>query len=235
MILIPVIDLAAGQVVHARGGERSKYLPLHSPLCRSSSPADVVAGLLSLYPFSHLYIADLDAITRSGDHSRLIAQLHEAFPALQLWIDAGIGSRADYLRLRDRLPGTLVAGSETLADTALLESDADRHDIVLSLDYRDGRALGPIGIAAHPELWPARTICMMLDRVGSGRGPDLALLQQLQRDAPQTRIFAAGGIRGADDLAQLHECGVDGALLASALHDGHVDATQLQRFGQAAN
>ena len=35
-ILVPVVDLLAGQVVHARRGERSRYQPIQSPLCPGS-------------------------------------------------------------------------------------------------------------------------------------------------------------------------------------------------------
>jgi phosphoribosylformimino-5-aminoimidazole carboxamide ribotide isomerase len=230
VILIPVIDLSAGRVVHARGGERSNYRPLQSQLCRSSQPLQVVAGLLSLHPFTRLYIADLDAITRTGDNTAVISQLHAAFPGLQLWVDTGISIRSDLLLHRARCPGTAVVGSETLADTALLQTSVSGDDTVLSLDFRHGLPLGPTDIPAHPELWPGRVIVMSLDRTGSDRGPDLARLRQLRRDAPHCELFAAGGIRDADDLEQLQDLGVTGALLASALHEGRIDAGQLRHF-----
>lgn len=190
----------------------------------------MVEGLLALHPFTHLYIADLDAIARSGNHSGALAQLHHAFPALQLWVDAGIGNRNDYLQQLARSPGTAVAGTETLVDTGLLQSSGAGNELVLSLDFRHGWPLGQTDIPARPALWPDRIICMCLDRVGSDRGPDLAQLQRVQRDAPHSRLFAAGGIRHAGDLAQLQAVGVAGALLASALHGGHIGAAQLRQF-----
>lgn len=217
-------------MVHARGGERSDYPPLQSRLCGSSRPVDVVAGLLSLYPFRYLYIADLDAISRAGDHSAVVAALHTAYAGLQLWVDAGIRTRADYLRLRSRLPGTMVAGSETLLDTGLLESDPEANDLVLSLDYRNGRALGASGIESHPGLWPNRIICMSLDRVGGTSGPDIGQLLRLRQASAGCEIFAAGGIRDSADLARLRDSGVDGALLASALHNGSINGPQLRLF-----
>ena len=62
--VIPVIDLLRGQVVRARMGDRASYRPLESPLSPTSDPIDVVRGLLSVYPFPTLYVADLDAIQR---------------------------------------------------------------------------------------------------------------------------------------------------------------------------
>ena len=58
MRVVPVIDLMAGRVVHARRGDRSNYRPLESKLTRSSEPVAVVAALLALAPFDTLYVAD---------------------------------------------------------------------------------------------------------------------------------------------------------------------------------
>ncbi len=62
MQVIPVIDLMGGQAVRARMGDRAYYRPLESPLSPTSDAVDVVRGLLGVFPFSALYVADLDAI-----------------------------------------------------------------------------------------------------------------------------------------------------------------------------
>jgi phosphoribosylformimino-5-aminoimidazole carboxamide ribotide isomerase len=41
MRIIPVVDLQNGVVVRAVKGERERYLPLESALCRSSDPVRV--------------------------------------------------------------------------------------------------------------------------------------------------------------------------------------------------
>lgn len=232
MILIPVIDLAAGRVVHARGGERAAYPPLQSRLSRSSDPHDVLAGLLALFPFPLLYVADLDAIVGTGDQARLIADLQAAHPGLRFWVDAGLRDLDGYRRQRERYPGTPVVGSETLADPALLDAPALRAQVVLSLDFRGDRLLGATAVLDRPERWPARVICMSLDRIGAGTGPDLARLRQLARAAPTCELFAAGGVAGGADLAALARAGAAGALVASALHDGRIDAAALHGFAR---
>jgi phosphoribosylformimino-5-aminoimidazole carboxamide ribotide isomerase len=230
MILIPVIDLSAGKVVHARGGDRNRYLPLQSRLCGSSHPLEVVAGLLSLFSFRHLYIADLDAIQGKAVQQAVIAAIHRAYPSLQLWIDAGIRTLDDYRHLRAQQKGTLVAGSETLQDSEWLQKVSNSNGLVLSLDYRADRALGVSGIESRAEQWPDRVICMSLNRVGSAGGADVGRLRQLRQTAPHCSIYAAGGIRDESDLMQLRDQGIDGVLLASALHNGDLSDTQLQRF-----
>ncbi len=82
MDVIPVIDLKGGQVVHARQGQRDAYQPLATPLSAGSAPRDVVAGLLRLYPFRTLYVADLDAIAGSGDHVAALEEIATLHPGL---------------------------------------------------------------------------------------------------------------------------------------------------------
>ncbi len=228
MEVIPVIDLKGGQVVHARMGQRDRYEPIETPLAPGSDPIDVVHGLLSLHPFSTLYIADLDAITGAGDNRAMLQRVRHAFPALTLWVDSGIAdfdAAADWLQ-RDL--GDLVLGSETQIDATLAQQLADNRRIVLSLDFRGDDFQGPGALLAQAEHWPQRVIAMTLHRVGSGAGPDLARLAALKAAAAQRDVYAAGGVRDGNDLHTLLRAGIAGALVASGLHDGRITSADLQ-------
>jgi phosphoribosylformimino-5-aminoimidazole carboxamide ribotide isomerase len=63
-------------------------------------------------------------------------------------------------------------------------------------------------------------IVIDLARVGAATGPDFDLLSRVRSAAPGTLLLVGGGIRGVADLTRLSELGCDGALVASALHDG---------------
>ena len=229
MLVIPVLDLMAERVVHARRGERSAYQPLQSKLTPSSDPVEVVGALLRLAPFSTLYVADLDAILRRGDHSETLARIQAAFPALELWIDAGFSEPAElaeWSRER-RVP---VIGSESVASVeAFAALRAAAADTILSLDTRGDQRLGPAALFDAPQLWPERVIVMTLDRVGAGQGPSLERLRQTLEQAPKKRIVAAGGVRHAHDLDRLEAMGVHAVLVASAIHDRALDRAALVR------
>ena len=228
LILIPAIDLAQGRVVHARRGRRDDYQPVRSKLCRSCEPTEVIAGLLRLHTFSTLYIADLDAIRGLDDQTTVLKKLRDRFPDLDIWIDPGINTRTCYHHWQQLALGSTVLGSETLPDSGLLQNTlAADTDTVLSLDFNADRLLGPADLLERAEYWPTRVIVMCLDRVGSNEGPDTDLMQQLRRQFPGSDLFAAGGIRDLDDLLNLRQLGVAGALLASALHDGRIGPAQI--------
>lgn len=226
--VIPVVDLMGGLVVHARAGERQAYRPLTgSRLAPSATPTAVVAGLLTLHPFRRLYIADLDAILKRGDHAAVIAGLAERFPALELWVDAGLAERAAVDPLLALPAIRPVLGSESQHDAGLLVALRDEPRIVLSLDLRGAERLDPAGLFERPELWPRDLIVMTLARVGAGQGPDLGALRAVLARAQGRRVWAAGGVRGREDLRALRALGCAGVLVATALHDGRLDAAAL--------
>jgi phosphoribosylformimino-5-aminoimidazole carboxamide ribotide isomerase len=231
--IIPVIDLRHGLVVRAVMGRRDLYRPIETPLSASAAPLEVASGLLRLYPFGKLYIADLDAILRAGDNTSAITELRARFPHLEIWTDNGATSE-DQVRLwHDRGLGTLVLGSESQPDTGLMQRLARKLQIVLSLDFRDNAFQGPQELL-DPRLWPERVIVMTLARIGSDAGPDFDRLARLKASSPLSRIYAAGGVRGRGDLLRLDEMNVEGALVASAVHDGRLtthDIADLARGG----
>jgi phosphoribosylformimino-5-aminoimidazole carboxamide ribotide isomerase len=213
--VIPVIDLKDGAVVRARHGLRHSYAPIVTPLARTSAPLDVVAGFLTVHPFRTIYAADLDRIESRGSHDQSLDALSTAFPDVAFWVDAGVsdgGAARSWLARHKR--AHLVLGSESLESHAGLEEFATDDRIVLSLDYRGDRFLGPNELCDAPHLWPTRVIVM--DR-----------LADIKRRAPDILLYAAGGLRGASDLMRLKQAGIKGVLVASALHDGRLTGADL--------
>ena len=223
MKLIPAIDLKAGCVAHARGGDRQRYRRLDTPLFPSAQADDVIARILSLFAPGApdtFYLADLDAISGNGENRSVITAIRARFPSLRLWLDAGFGKRGDVDGIRrDTSGGTLtpVVGTETLADDL---SSFGGADYVLSLDFGARRAPGD-DLLQRPGDWPRTVIALTLDRVGAQCGPDYARLRAL-RGRYRGRLIAGGGVRDERDLRELQACGIDGALVATAIYEGRL-------------
>jgi phosphoribosylformimino-5-aminoimidazole carboxamide ribotide isomerase len=230
MEVIPVLDLKAGVVVHARLGQRDNYRPIETPLSPTSKPIDVAHGLLSIFPFSTLYVADLDAIAGAGDNNAALAQLREEFPRLTFWVDSGVTDRPSAQSWLAAGFGHLVLGSETQADSALVRGFSKDDRIVLSLDYRGEAFIGPQELLREADAWPSRVIAMTLARVGGLTGPDGERLAAIKSCRPDKRVYAAGGVRDADDLVALAHLGAAGALVASCLHNGKLAGAQIARL-----
>jgi phosphoribosylformimino-5-aminoimidazole carboxamide ribotide isomerase len=238
------MDLLAGQAVRAVAGDRSNYRPIRSPLAGSADPMGVMRALLGLARFKSFYIADLDAITHAGSdrHFDLLTTLCAELGNRgvdELWLDAGaapwLSELAGAVRSLRLVP---VLGSESLVDNGALAArmvSLAGLDCVLSLDYRAGEFIGPDDLEQQPAQWPRRVVVMDLAAVGSGGGPAMARLDAVATMAraggrTDVSLFAAGGVRDITDLRNLAEHGVDGVLLASALHDGAIDAARLRAF-----
>jgi phosphoribosylformimino-5-aminoimidazole carboxamide ribotide isomerase len=118
--------------------------------------------------------------------------------------------------------------------------------VVFSLDLHQGAPLGdlsgwrtanPFDIAKRAvEAGIEEMIVLDLAQVGVGRGvTTMAVCQRLLDSFPGLRILTGGGIRNAADLEMLATAGVDGALVASALHDGCLTRDEIERYSQAGN
>lgn len=220
MMIIPVIDLMAGQVVRADRGQRAGYRPLSTPLADSSDPSAVLRGLGSLYLFSKVYVADLDAIQGRGDQRAVLQTLVSHFPAYQFWVDAGARS----VEITSTIPehSCPVLGSESHALADVCEGLDRRPDAVLSLDFDAEGFIGDTRLLHASHHWPEDVIVMKLERVGSYAGPDIDCLERVRRCNPHRRYYAAGGIRHDWDLETLMTLGMTGVLVSSALHTGSI-------------
>ncbi|TDN69359.1 HisA/HisF-related TIM barrel protein [Paraburkholderia sp. BL10I2N1] len=251
MQVIPVLDLLDGHAVRAVRGERARYRPVQSMLCDGSDPLTVARALLCATGTRTLYVADLNAILRQGDHAETLAVLcnglSETQVGVEIWLDAGFADFASVRALFDRIhvniesirpsvappccsTATLVPvfGTESLRDPAA-PHDAEAAGLapILSLDHRAGQLLaGPAADQASSQStawWPSRIIAMTLDQVGAYEGPDLTTFSAIRVKAGERMLIGAGGIRGHADLAAAMKSGAAAWLVASALHDRRLD------------
>jgi phosphoribosylformimino-5-aminoimidazole carboxamide ribotide isomerase len=237
--VIGVVDLLAGRAVHARAGHRALYEPVPSIAGTPIDPGDALA-LACAYTdglgLRELYVADLDAILGRTPQQMLVGRL--AALGTPLWLDAGISSCGHARRAIAVGATHVVVGLETLSSFDALAgicTAVGGERVAFSLDLRDGAPITspdgnptPHGIAARAAAaGVAAVIVLDLGRVGTGRGLDLEMIVRVREAAPDVILLAGGGVRGLKDLESLAGCGCDGALVATALHDGRLGAADL--------
>jgi len=225
--IIPVIDLMNGVVVRARGGRRDRYRAIETPLCPNAAPHAVIDALLDLHRFDTIYVADLDALMGKGDHSEILGHLQDDYPRLKFWIDRGLSGCPTRSPRSNCIP---VIGSESLGEADLSGLKARRGEFILSLDFMGERLLGAQSLIERGDLWPETIIVMSLSFVGANRGPDFQRLAQLRVGWPGKSFIAAGGVRDEADLRRLDDLGIDGVLVASALHSGALGSEALRKY-----
>lgn len=229
MRIVPVIDLKDGRAVHARGGDRSRYRPLESRLAggaagRLDDPARLAAACDRLLRPERIYVADLDRIAGSGRNDAALAAIRGAAPRASFLWDGGFTGGAAAARLVAR--ATPIVASETLCDPG----DLPFSPAWVGIDLVEGglhalspavRALGEIEFLRRAvAAGAAGAVVVLVDRIGAGSGLPIGRLERLRRTAPGIPIIAGGGIATIEDLAALRDAGCDGALVATAIHDG---------------
>jgi phosphoribosylformimino-5-aminoimidazole carboxamide ribotide isomerase len=238
MDILGVLDLQGSVVVRGVAGRRAEYRPIVSRLTASTAPREVAGALRRRYGLEDLYLADLDAIA-GGDPALAVYQALRT-DGFRLWVDPGIRTAPQALRLAEAVTGVVV-GLETLAGSAALAEIVAGlgQQVVFSLDLSDGlprtvapewQGLSAAAIASQAlDLGVRRLLVLDLARVGVAGGPGTeTLCSRLAAANPDRQIWAGGGVRDLADLRRLAACGVQAVLLASALHDERISPDDLR-------
>jgi phosphoribosylformimino-5-aminoimidazole carboxamide ribotide isomerase len=238
MRLIPVIDLLDGQTVHAVRGERAHYRPVKSVLCDTPDPLAIARAFRDQLGLREIYIADLNAIQgfARNDHRDVIAAMART-EELDIFLDAGISDVENAQAWLDHGVRKVVIGSETLRkwdEVQNIPAGIKQDHLIFSLDFQSGKilsqcpalaAMDPIEVLKHLQQsgWQ-EVILLDLRRVGSFRGADYALAAEAQAKFPDLHLLIGGGIAKPEELAKLKSAGIEGVLVATALHEGIIDA-----------
>jgi len=219
MRILPVLDIMNGLVVQAIAGKRELYRPItESLITHTPDPNEVLRNLFSM-GFREVYIADLDAIMGRGDNYSIIVRAS----SMGFHVYADIGRRG--MERDDENNISFVIGTEYILFPSEIVFQNNR---VASLDVfgnnvKYNNVLIPIDIALREMLNrnvnPQKLLLICLDRVGTLSGPNIEVIK-IVRNMYRGELIVGGGIRDENDILMLKREGVDGVLVASALHKG---------------
>jgi phosphoribosylformimino-5-aminoimidazole carboxamide ribotide isomerase len=245
--IIGVIDLKDGLAVHARGGRRDEYA-LVSEAAGTVINGDAVklAGVYESLGLTDIYVADLDAIGsavgREPDKVRATTTPDVAVVRRicklggHVVVDGGVATLDHAHRVAAAGAHEVIVGLETLTSFDLLRDICRHYPVTFSLDLRNGipmngtgrTGLSPEDLAREAVAAGAKAIIVLdVARVGGTAGPDTEMLKRIRPVVTGAALLAGGGVRGLDDLKLLDRIGCDGALIATALHDSRLTASDV--------
>ena len=162
-----------------------------------------------------------------------------------LFLDAGIftseriGAVANFERRTKKGIAAIAACESIVTPSYLPEFIAAQGSqaAVFSLDLRNARPIvacpewrdaSPLEIVAQVVgIGFRRLIVLDLVAVGLNGGPITSgLCQQFRAAFPDLEIISGGGVRNEKDIELLCQAGCDRVLVASALHDGRINAVR---------
>jgi phosphoribosylformimino-5-aminoimidazole carboxamide ribotide isomerase len=237
--VIPVIDVLNGIVVHAVRGVRKEYRPIQSVLTKSVASIEVARSLKDI-GFSDLYVADLDAIIDCSSNFPTLKRITDEID-LKLMVDAGVTSIERAQKLLGTGVSKLIVGTETLQSKNFVAQAVDifgSERVVVSLDLKGDKILVKLGFEGctdpicllnqFKDMGVSQVIVLDLLRVGSDEGVNIDFLKKVIAEVG-VDVYVGGGVRDINDLVELKNLGVSGALVATALHTGKISIDELKR------
>ncbi len=246
MLLIPSIDLRAGQCVRLLRGdfERETRYQL--------DPQQLLLRYRALGA-SWLHVVDLDGAREGGGAASslnrgLIEQLATQ-SGLRLQVGGGVRSAAVIDELLQIGVARVVIGSAAVERPEEVSSWLERYGserLCLAFDLR----FDELGVprlrtrgwreSSAQSLWEAvatfagrglrHLLCTDIDRDGALAGPNVALYQEALRRFPALQWQASGGIASGADLSALAAAGLPAAISGTALLQERIAFEELRPF-----
>ncbi|WP_406655498.1 HisA/HisF-related TIM barrel protein [Methanolobus sp. ZRKC2] len=232
--ILLVLDIFNRTVVHAQGGNRHEYKPIHysSLICDSSDPLKVVETIKP----REVYIADLNILENIGKREKNFEVIEQIAQKAKTIVDPGINSPSETHDVLE-IVQTVVLGTETASLDTIREVAATHPGrVVVSIDKKDGKILSndpdmpndPFEIVELLNEFELQDIIILdLDRVGTSSGVDSQFLSKIV-SISKHNVLLGGGVRNTEDIETLEKIGLKGAIVATALHNGSIPLEMVQ-------
>lgn len=232
MLLIPAIDLKAGQCVRLKQGRMDDDTVFSDdPVAMAQRWVDAGAR--------RLHLVDLDgAFAGSPKNRESIAAICAAFPELPIQVGGGIREEETIEQYLEMGVSYVIIGSKAVSDPHFV-SDACLSfpgHIIVGLDARDGKVAidgwaktsntDATDLAQRFEQDGVASIVFTdIARDGMMQGANMGATRALAR-AVRIPIIASGGMTDMSDVDRLIDAaddGVAGAIIGRALYEGGID------------
>jgi len=219
-VLIPCIDLQAGQAVQLVRGRR-----------RELAVSDVFGLLKKFGHHEWLHVIDLDAAMRKGHNRRLVKELcvrAKREHGMKVRVGGGIRTVSAAEALIRLGVAQIIIGSAALRDGRAnlaflrrLRGRVKKRQVLIALDTAKGKIVvhgwrkslrvSPREVMAELEPFCGGFLCTDVDREGTMSGVNLEWFRDL-RAATTLPIVAAGGISSGREIRALEKIGMDAAV-----------------------
>lgn len=228
MILFPAIDLFEGKAVRLYKGDYGQMTVY------SEHPEEIAADFAACGA-THIHLVDLEG-ARSGETPNLetVLKIRESSG---LFCEIGGGIRS--MEIVDRYLGAgldrVILGTAAVADEGFLRAAVEKYGakIATGADIRDGYVAvkgwteqSGVTMDAFFEkmerIGVTTVICTDISRDGAMRGTNREMYRTLSQKY-SLQITASGGVSTMEDVRQLREMDLYGAIIGKAYYTGDID------------
>lgn len=222
-MVIASIDLSRGKAVQLRQG-KTLILEREDPLALAEE----------FHKFGEVAVVDLDAAWERGNNFSLIKEICRRASCR---VGGGIRSLEDAQNILSLGAEKIIVGTRAFKGNKLnriflkdLVSLAGKERIVIALDcsrgeilthgWRKKSGIDPADVVSELEEFTKEFLLTGVDKEGTMKGPDFALIEKIHR-LTSLEITAAGGITTYEDISRLAALGVK-SQLGMALYTGRL-------------
>ena len=216
-MMIPSIDIQNGQAVQLIGGEKKAI--------DAGDPRPIAEKFSRI---GEIALIDLDAAMGTGNNTQIMRELCATYPCR---VGGGIRDVQTAIDWLDAGARKVILGTAATPETL---RELPRERVIAALDARHDRIV--------VEGWQKQTnatieermlelgqyvsgfLVTFVEREGRMGGMPMDRVKKLVKLAGDAKLTAAGGVRNADDIAQVDRLGAD-TQVGMALYTGVIDLT----------
>ncbi|MBA9077401.1 1-(5-phosphoribosyl)-5-[(5-phosphoribosylamino)methylideneamino]imidazole-4-carboxamide isomerase [Rufibacter quisquiliarum] len=236
MEIIPAIDLIEGKCVRLTEGDFAQQTTYHS------DPVEVAKQFEGL-GLRRLHLVDLDgARAKQPVNLPVLARIARE-TSLHIDYGGGLQSSEAIQQAFDAGAQQITAGSIAVREPKtvqkwLKEYGADK--IIVGADFKDNRiAINAWAeqsdltletfLTSFSEKGAKTFICTDVSKDGKLQGSSLEIYQQLITKFPTLQFIASGGVTTIEEVRQLREAGLHGAIIGKAIYEGTIKLEDLAK------
>lgn len=237
MIIYPAVDVRDGKCVRLTQGEFNKETVY------ADNPVEMALRWAELGA-EYLHVVDLDgARTGKGQNLDVISEM-----AAKIGIPVQLGGGIRTIEMIESVLGKgikrVILGTSAVKDPELVKCAIKNFEdnVVIGIDAKDGMVaiegwektseFKAVDFAKKMESLGAKTIIYTdIARDGMLNGPNLKAMEEMVK-AVNIDVIASGGVGKIEDIKNLKQVGVSGAIVGRALYTGDVDLRQAIEIGR---
>ncbi|MBR4108811.1 MAG: 1-(5-phosphoribosyl)-5-[Oscillospiraceae bacterium] len=228
MILFPAIDLYEKKAVRLYKGDYANMTVY------SENPIEIARDF-EAKGCTHIHMVDLEGAKDGTTPNICVVEQVAKETGLFVEIGGGIRSMETVARYLNAGVSRVILGTAAVNDEAFLRAAAEKYGdkIAVGADVKDGYIAikGWLETSAvtlenflqkMEAIGVKNIICTDISKDGAMQGTNLALYRQLSQKF-QLDITASGGVSTIDDIRQLRQMDIYGAIIGKAYYTGAID------------
>lgn len=235
--IIPAIDLIDGKCVRLSQGDYGRKKVYNE------NPVEV-AKEFEAHGIKRLHLVDLDGAKEKHVVNHLVLEKIARSTSLEIDFGGGIKSDEDMEKVMSAGAVYATIGSVAVTNPGLFQSWLDKYTpgkLILGADVKDRLIaisgwldVTKISIDEFLQDYLARggeqVLCTDISKDGMMQGTSMELYKQLSTKFPGMKLIASGGITSIDEIIELGQLNIHGAIIGKAIYEGSITLKQLENL-----